>query len=404
MKFKAALLATVIIVTLSACRPAMMKPLGNPERPYPPPRQPVVGDILHLSTGMFVSAQSMLEQASRFRVIFVGETHDNPASHRLQETLLKALDENNRGRVTLAMEMFTPAQQPVLDRWTAGALSEKEFLKQVDWYGSWRMNFAYYRKLLVYCRDHNIPVLALNAENELKRKVARMPFDQLPAQDRQQLPDIDRNDPYHQATVAAFYAGHDMGRAMQEGFARVQLLWDETMAQNLADYLRPEDPQRQVLVVAGGNHIRYGFGIPRRLFRRIPVSYVLIGSEELDVPEDKRDRLMDVDKPDYPMPPYHFLTYTAYEDLAEPGVKLGIMLERDEAGLRIKAVTPDSIAARNDLRENDVLTRMDEQKLVEPFDLIYELQQTKAGASVVLTLQRHRQTLTKTITFPETTH
>lgn len=390
----------LLMTILTGCQ-AATSTLGNPEEPYPPERAPRVGDILHLPTGIYVDSQTLFEHSSRVRVVFVGETHDNPASHRLQEDILRALSERNPGRVTLAMEMFTPAQQPILDRWSAGELDEKEFLKQVDWYHNWRMNFAYYRPLLEFCRDRRIPVLALNADKDIKQKVGRMPFDALSPADRARLPEMDRDDPYQRAMVEAVFSDHDMGGGMLDGFQRVQTLWDETMAANLATYLEAQGPEHQVMVVAGGNHVRYGFGIPRRMFRRTPASYLLVGSHELEVPEDKQDRLMDVATPDYPMPPYDFIAFTRYEDLDNPGVKLGVMLDRGADGLVVRQVVPGSVAEQNDLRSGDRLTRIGAQPLTEPFDLIYELQQTRAGASIELQLVRGENTLDKTIRFPE---
>ncbi|MCF6267640.1 MAG: ChaN family lipoprotein [Desulfuromusa sp.] len=396
MKIIHLLFLLVMMMTLVGCQPAS-KYLGNPELPYPPDREPIIGDILHLPTGIYVDQQVMLEHVNRTQVVFVGETHDNPASHRLQGEILQTLQQHNPGKVTLAMEMFTPSQQPVLDLWIEGKLPEKEFLQQVDWYHTWQMNFAFYRPLLNYCREHKIPLLALNAEKTLKRKVAQTPLAELAEEDRQLLPDMSHHDPYQEAMVQAFFSDHKMGQTTLDGFQRVQTLWDETMAQNLANYLNNQGKDHQVLVIAGGNHVRYGFGIPRRLFRRIPVSYLLIGSEELDIPEDKQDRLMNVIKPNYPMRPYDFLTFTKYEDLPNPGVKLGIMLDKTDGGLIVKGVIPGSIAEQQGLQEGDILTQIEDQILTKPFDLIYELQQKKAGDKIELTLIRNEQVMTKIV-------
>jgi len=396
MKTNHLFLLLAMMISLIGCQPAKQY-LGDPELPYPPDRDPVIGDILHLPTGIYVDQQVMLDQASRTQVVFVGETHDNPASHRLQEDILQTLQQQNPGKVTLAMEMFTPTQQPVLDLWIGGELSEKEFLQRVEWYHNWRMNFAFYRPLLNYCRDQKIPILAINANNDLKHKVARTPLAELAEEDRQQLPDMSYSDPYQEAMVQAFFSDHKMGQTVLEGFQRVQTLWDETMAQNLANYLNNQGKDRQILVIAGGNHVRYGFGIPRRMFQQAPVSYLLIGSEELDIPEDKQDRLMNVIKPDYPMRPYDFITFTEYEDLPNPGIKLGIMLDKTAGGLIVKGVIPESIAERNELEEGDILTQIDDQILIEPFDLIYELQQKKVGDIIELTLIRDGQTVVKTV-------
>ncbi len=392
--------ALLALLLMTACAPGH-KHLGNPESPYHPEREPQVGDILHLATGIYVDKQTVFEQAGRAQIVYVGETHDNPASHRLQLEILQALSQQNPGNVSLAMEMFAPEQQPILDRWVEGELSEKEFLKEVGWFKNWRMNFALYRDLLTFCRDNNIPVLALNANKVLQKKVGRTPFEELSAEEQDQLPEMDLGDPYQRAMLESVFSGHMSGESMFDGFQRVQTLWDETMAQNLAAYLQTVDKTHQVVVIAGGNHVRYGYGIPRRVFRRVPASYLLVGSQEIVIPEDKQDRLMDVAKPSYPMPPYHFVQYTEYEDLPNPGVKLGIMLGEDEKGLLIEGVLPGSVAEKSGLLKDDVLTQMDEIELKEPFDLIYELNQKAVGAKINLTLQRGEETLTIPVEFTE---
>ena len=98
-----------------------------------------IGEFAHLPTGTFVTEEELLAAVRDVRVVFVGETHDNPASHRIELLVLQTLAERWPGQVSLGMEMFNRGQQPVLDRWVAGLLSEKEFLKEVDWY---RNNFV----------------------------------------------------------------------------------------------------------------------------------------------------------------------------------------------------------------------------------------------------------------------
>ena len=394
-----ALLALLLLMT--ACAGPGQKILGDPETPYPPARAPQIGDILHLPTGVYVDQQALFDQVERVQAVYVGETHDNPASHRLQLDILRHMVNANPGKVALAMKMFPPDQQPVLDRWSAGELEEKAFLKEVGWFKNWRMNFALYRDLLVFCKENHVPVLALNANKELQKKVGRVPFDQLSEEEQAQLPEMDLNDPYQRAMAKAVFSDHQMGESMLDGFLRVQTLWDETMAQNVADYLKSVDQDHQVVVIAGGNHVRYGYGIPRRVFRRIPASYLLIGSLELRVAEGKEAVLMNVVKPNNPMPPYHFITYTEYELLEKAGVKLGILIDEAEQGILIKGVIPGSVAEKAGIEKDDVLTKLDDIELKEPFDLIYELNQMDVGDKIELSLQRGEETLTLPVTFTE---
>jgi len=394
---RSGLLVGLALLVLSGC--SSVTPLGDPEFPYLPESAPQRGDILHLPTGVYVTAGQMLQAASDARIVYVGETHDNPASHRLELQVLKALAERYPHRVALGMEMLTPAQQPALDAWVAGELSEKEFLKQSKWYDIWRMNFAYYRDLFVYARDHRIPLLGLNADKQLVRAVGRHPLSELEPEQREQLPEMDLADPYQSALVESIYSGHSAGQAMLDGFQRVQTLWDETMAQNIATYMKsPLGDDVHLLVIAGGNHIRNGFGIPRRVFRRIPLSYQLIGSHELSIPAGMEDRLMDVTLPNFPMPAWDYLVYTDYETLPDQ-VKLGVMLADDAGKVLITGVVPGSAAAGAGIREGDQVLAIDGEAVTESFDLVYAVQQKQPGEHGELTIRRDAEELQLAVTF-----
>lgn len=377
------------LATLLAGGCAAPHMLGNPEQPYPAATAPVVGEIRHLPTGVQVSAEQMAAIATDARLIYVGETHDNPASHRIELQLLQALAERYPQRAALGMEMFTPEQQPVLDAWVAGQLSEKEFLKQSRWYQVWNFDYDFYRPLLELARAKRIPVIGLNASKELVRAVGS---NSLTPEQQQSLPQLDLSDPYQRALSEAIFAGHAAGPNGTAGFIRVQTLWDETMAESIVRYLQSEaGANRHMLVVAGGNHIRHGFGIPRRVFRRLPLSYVLVASMEIEIPASKADRLMDVEIPDFPMPAADFMVYTAYEELAKSEVKLGIMLDDSSGKVVAKGVLPESSAAQAGVKEGDVLLSLDGQPLADNFDLIYEVKQKTAGNRGVLVVERDGQ-------------
>jgi membrane-associated protease RseP (regulator of RpoE activity) len=187
---------------------------------------------------------------------------------------------------------------------------------------------------------------------------------------------------------------------MVDGFKRVQLLWDETMAQNIARYLAsPQGEGKRLLFIAGGNHVRNGFGIPRRVFRRLPHSYLLIGSREIEIPADKQDRLMDVEIPGFPMVPFDFLLHTAYEDLGTEKVRLGVVLEEVEGAVRIKEVMAGSNGERAGLKEGDIIRRIDGEPVAESFDLVYAVQQKRAGDSATLQVERDGATQEVAVTF-----
>ncbi len=388
----------IITFSLTACTMAQQS-LGNPEAPYPPTENPEVGDIYHLPTGIKVTAEQMNAALTDARIVYVGETHDNPAAHRLELQILKAVAERYPGQTSLGLEMFNTGQQEVLDLWVSGELSEKEFLKKSAWYDTWRMDYAYYRDILNYAREHRIPVIGLNAPREMVKAVGSSDLDALDEDMRSQLPEFDLSDPYQRAMTEAIYSGHGQGEKMLDGFIRVQTLWDETMAESIVRRLTEKGSGHHMVVMAGGHHIRFGFGIPRRVYRRLPTSYALAGSHELVVPEEKQGDIMNVAMPGFPMPPYDYLLYTAYESLPENRVKLGVHMEEEEGKVVVKRVVPDSAADNAGVLSGDVIIALGGVAILDNFDLIYEVQQRSSGDQATLTVDRQGEQLKLNVTF-----
>lgn len=383
----------VALWSLTACTMSHA-PTGNPEAPYPLAQPPQIGEIVHLPTGTPVREEEMLAAVTDARIVYVGETHDNPASHRVELAILQAMTERWPGQVSLGMEMLTRKQQAVLDRWVANELSEKEFLKEADWYSVWSMDFALYRDLLIYARDHRLPVIGLNAEKELVKAIGRQIPAELPEEERARLPEMDMADPYQTAMVEAIYGGHAAGDNLLAGFQRVQTLWDETMAESIVSHLLTcLDGSQRMVVLAGGNHVRYGFGIPRRVYRRMPTSYVLVGSHEINVPDSMKDRMMDVDMPHFPMPAYDYVVYTAYEELPGERVKLGVRMEEKDGRVVVQNVVPGSTAEKAGVMAGDVILALDGMAIAENFDLIYEVGLRKTGDKAILEVERDGERL-----------
>jgi S1-C subfamily serine protease len=187
-----------------------------------------------------------------------------------------------------------------------------------------------------------------------------------------------------------------------DGFVRAQTLWDETMAESVARYLAsPAGKDKHLLVVAGGYHVESGFGIPRRVFRRFPASYLLIGGREIDVPADKESQMMNITLPEYPMVPYDFLAFISYETLPETGVRLGVMVEqaKNRRGLLVKSVVPGSNAARAGLKPGDLLLTLDGEALADNFDLVYAVRRKHAGDHGSLQFDREGQIVTTDVLF-----
>lgn len=376
-----------LIIILGGC--SQTTPQWDSETPYLPARSPQLGDILHTATGHYISRQTLFSSLGHYPLVYVGEVHDNPASHRLQLDILKAMLRQNPGKVALGMEMFNSGQQAALNKWSAGDLSEKEFLRESRWFDNWGSDFELYRELLVYSREQGIPIIGLNVPKSLGRKVSMTPIDQLDRETSEQLPEMDMDDPYQRMMVENIFGAHDAGSKMVESFFRRQTLWDEAMATSVADYME-QNPGKRMMVVAGGWHVNYGFGIPRRVHRRLALPYTLVGGYNLIIPDEKRDQLMDVEMPEFPMRAVDYLVYQEYEIFRPSGVKLGVMMDDgdDQAGIVIMDIVPDSAAAKAGINKGDRLLRIDNELLEDNFDLIYAVRNRRPGDSVTVELKR----------------
>ena len=397
-RLKTPLLLLLLFFVLAGC--SQNSPRWNSEEPYPPLRAPEVGDIRHMPTGHFIDRQTLYSNLAHYPLVYVGEIHDNPASHRLQLDILKSMQLTDPGQITLGMEMFNQEQQAALDRWVAGELSEKAFLRESRWYQNWGGDFELYRELMEFCRDQKIPVIGLNATKTLGRKVSMTPLEKLDEETRNQLPEMDMDDPYQREMISKIFGAHGAGATLLDSFSRQQTLWDETMAETTAEYLK-SNPERRMLVIAGGWHINYGFGIPRRVHRRLPLPYVLVGGENLEIPDEKLGQLMDVELPEFPMRPLDYLVYQTYEVFEPKGVRLGVSMDDsdDLPGVLVVDVVTGSAAAKAGIQNEDRLLRFDDEIIVDSFDLIYAVKNRSPGDVAKIEISRDRKPITLEVNF-----
>lgn len=236
-----------------------------------------------------LNSQAVLQTLSQANVVYLGETHARPEDHRAQLEIIQELHRLNP-QLVIGMEMFQRPYQAALDRYLAGTLTEAELIDQSQYEKRWGFPWEFYAPILRFARKNQLPVVALNTPTEVTRKVARSGLESLEAGDRQFIPPISEialePEAYRQWLRAIYDAAHHgkTSSASFERFFQAQVLWDETMAERIAQILE-QQPQNLVVVLLGQGHVLYGHGVPSRVARRQPevvqVSVVLNPSEEL---------------------------------------------------------------------------------------------------------------------------
>lgn len=379
-------------VLMSGCQ--TMDSCGVPNgSPYRDPGTLKRSEILHVPTGMTVSEDEFYDLTAGSRIIYVGESHDNIYAHRLELDIIKSLNRRYPGHLAVGMEMFGRRSQDDIDRWLAGDLDDKEFLSVFarDW---GLPDYSYYRELLHFIRDQQIPLRAINVSRSEKMSLLQ--------QSRElnggEYPQPD--DPYQQQALAAMFAGHAGGHDHLAMFYGMQLLWEETMAESIINYFdSPAGQDKKMVVLAGGFHLAYGFGIPRKVLKSRKWPYTIVLPTTPAELEENEPQRMDVDFPDLPLYVADYLWCIPYRNLNDSRVHLGVQMEDTEAGVKIMLVQPGSAAAAAGIEPGDVVKVIDGQPVRKSQDVQYALLDKKIGDRSRLTLVRAARELEVEVLF-----
>ena len=342
--------------------------------------------IFALPEGDKISFSQLMDDLNSTAIIFVGEAHDLLEHHHIQIRVIQGLLKNGKD-VVVAMEMFERSQQPILDRWSQGLLTEEELLKEVKWETTWGMDYNLYKGILDGVRDHHVKVLGLNIERDLVRKVAENGIDGLAHQDKLKLPKMDLTDQQHRNYIASIYKNHQGGSAKDfEYFYQAQCLWDEAMAETLSQFLQSQEGRgRTVVVLAGSGHVAFDFGIPMRFYRRSPVPYKTIVLKEW-----KKNLKNDLTFTGISSPLANFVWITKPAPPEKKRPRIGVVLKEkeDSKGLWIEKVISESPAEKAGLLPGDQFIAVEGKEITKVKDIHDALSQKGWGKEITLTIIR----------------
>jgi len=223
------------------------------------------GAVISSKTGKAVSLDELIDELSKVRVVFIGEKHTLAAHHEAQLTLIKKMV-NQDPDLLVGMEMFDRSYQGILDQWRFGKLERETFLRRTHWYANWKYDFALYSDILDCIKTNRLRLIGLNIPFHIPPKIAVGGIDTLLPEEKKYLPkQIDTSNASHRAYVQQVFSEHRVrGRRDFEHFYQAQCVWEETMAETIAENLGGH----RMIVLTGNGHIIHKFGIPDRVYRR----------------------------------------------------------------------------------------------------------------------------------------
>ncbi len=231
----------------------------------------------------FIDFETLASRLAAADLVFVGEQHDDPATHRMELAILEGVA-RRRDSVTLALEMFERDVQPLLDRYLSGTAGEEELLQGAR---PWKNYPSDYRPLVELARARGWPVLASNAPRPLATLVARAGLAGLDtvavalrpnAADQLACPEDDYYRKF--AAVMGDMSAHGPpGATAEDGRNRLMRMYqaqcvkDETMGESVARAWRPG---RLVVHYNGSFHSDFRLGTAERARKRAGGAVMLV--------------------------------------------------------------------------------------------------------------------------------
>jgi uncharacterized iron-regulated protein len=319
-----------------------------------------------------LAAAELFDRLARETVVLLGEAHDRADHHRWQAQVIAGLL-SRRENLVVGLEMLPRAAQPALDRWVAGALDEAGFLAESNWSRSWGFDFALYRPIFELARLNRVKMVAINIDREVVSRVGREGFAAANTglgQPAAAAPEYIE----HLRGVWSEHRAKDADEAAFGRFVEAQLTWDRAMAEAIAAARKDGVPL--VVGVIGRGHLQHRWGVPHQLAALGERSTVLLpwpsGSDCEAPARTVADAVFGIETPPAGAAP----------------LRLGVVLERSEAGLRVRSVASGSVAEAAGVQSEDVIVAIAGKNIVAQADVANAVRRASPGFWIPLTIRR----------------
>ncbi len=390
--------AIVSILILSAC--------ANAVAPMPSASESkacvATGHWVNPKTGIYVSTSAIIKNAARHDVVLLGETHVNNDHHIWQLQTIAQIYSANPNMI-LGFEAFPREAQSVLDKWVAGDLSKKEFIKQSGWNDFWRFNPELYMPLFNFARINRVPMVGLNVNRSLINKVSANGWDGVKKSDRSGISNPATASAGYVKILEDVFKQHEDEKEKNnqpkkelakkelafDRFVDVQLTWDRAFAQAINNTIRSNTAaattarRNPIMVnIIGRGHIDYGYGVPHQL-KSLGINNVISLT-----PWDDFLHCDQMTNSNIAVADAVFGTAAKIEHDNNAKPKLGVFIEQGEGGVAVKKVAPKSVAENAGIKSGDLLIEAAGGKLKSPTDLINTINTTQPGTWLPLKIIR----------------
>lgn len=289
---------------------------------------PLVGKLYRAGDSVPTPFPALMEIMKSSTVIYLGETHDNPAHHHIEQQVIFQLIAQGI-RPVLGFEFFSREQTSHLVRYRSGgktaaaakghgsSLAAETLLRaQVGWKSNRDTDWQRFLPILRKTRELQLPIFGADLPGGLKVSLSRYGYDGLNAVEKLTATRTTFDDPvYREWMLERLRAAH-CGWGDASYLQRLYETWlarNEAMAEAIVAMARANSGQ-PVVVILGGGHVEHNQGVYERVHKLMPEARQLNirmrqVSEGLDKPQDYFTHLVREDK-DYG-PPHDYLWFTS---------------------------------------------------------------------------------------------
>ena len=261
--------------------------------------------------------------------------------------------------------------------------------------------------LFHFARMNRIPMLALNIDAELTRRIADKGWDGVPEGEREGVgrpaAAVSAYEDFlfeiHSQHAQMRQHGKDQGKpargdAAFRNFVDSQLAWDRAMAEALlagrARHAAADGSLPFAVGIMGSGHVRHGHGVAHQLAALGEPSIGQLMPVEaatpcVELPAGLADAVFAVPALRQPPP---------------PPPRLGVGLDDTDGGIRIAELTPGSLAERSGLRRGDLITEAAGAPVRRSAQLIGLIRRQPAGTWLPLQVMREGKAVEVVVRFP----
>lgn len=354
-------LIPIVFLSALAAGPAgediLRLPIGDPERRLRDVTL-VLDGITDTATGEVIAPAMLPAALSDVRILFVGESHTDMETHRVERRVIEELVRAGR-KVFVGLEMYPYTEQKFLDQWSAGELPEAAFIEASRWYRNWGYHWNYYRDIFLFAQKNRLRMFAVNTPREVVAAVRKKGFQGLTEEERAHIPaKIETDNAEHLRLFKASFNSDSFHTGMTEedwkGMLNAQCAWDATMGYNAVRALQKFGDEKTIMVVLiGAGHVQYGLGVERQAKNAFAGKMASLLA--VSVADDKRGRVDAVNGA------YANFVWgiPAETDPLYPSLGLATRVSETDGLLSVLDVEKDSPAARAGVTVKDLLISLD---------------------------------------------